>query len=308
MNIQMRKKLDCVGLGFSCVDFLIRIPRMPSFREQSFTPVLNFEIQGGGPVSTGLVAMSRLGAKVGYIGKVGDDQWGEFIRREFAKYGVDTSRLAINKGNRSNCSFVLIEAPTGERVFMVFPSDASSLELMEEDEDYIKNSRMLFLDGSGGQAIVNATKIAKENGLIIFIDGLALGELEGLVDIAICSEQMAYRAAATTDPEEALEKLYQEEYKILGITLGSRGSIFREGNKIYKQSAFKVKVIDTTGAGDVFHGAFAYGILQGWNLEKTAEFASAVSALKCMKLGGRAGIPSINEALVFLKEHGSKFF
>lgn len=301
-------KLDCVGLGFSCVDFLIRIPYIPSFREQSFTPVLNFEIQGGGPVSTGLVAMSRLGAEVGYIGKVGDDQWGEVIRREFAKYGVDTTRLAVDKGKRSNCSFVLIEASTGERVFMVFPSDVSPLELTEEDEDYIKNSRMLFLDGSGGQAAVKAAKIAKEKGLIVFIDGLAIGELKGLVDIAICSEQTAYRAADTRNPEDALEKLYQEEYRILGVTLGPGGSIFREGNKIYRQTAFKVKAVDTTGAGDVFHGAFAYGVLQGWSLEKTAEFASAVSALKCMKIGGRAGIPSINETLIFLKEQGSRFF
>lgn len=301
-------RLDCVGLGFNCVDFLLRVPSIPSFREQIFVPVLNFDIQGGGPVSTGLVTLSRLGAKVGYIGKVGDDQWGKIIQQEFVKYGVDISHLTVERGGRSNCSFVLVEASTGERAFMIFPSDTLPVELSQEEEEYIRNSRMLFLDGNNGQVIIEAAKIAKENDILVFIDGLAIGKLRELVDIAICGEKMAYRITGSTHPEEALEKLYQEEYGILGITLGPRGSIFKEGKRIYRQAAFKVDVVDTTGAGDVFHGAFAYGILQGWSLEKTAEFASAISALKCKRLGGRSGIPSFEETMSFLKEHGSRFF
>lgn len=301
-------RLDCVGLGFNCVDFLLRVPSIPSFREQISVPVLNFDIQGGGPVSTGLVTLSRLGAKVGYIGKVGDDQWGKIIQQEFVKYGVDISHLTVERGGRSNCSFVLVEASTGERTFMSFPSDTLPVELSQEEEEYIRNSRMLFLDGSNGQVIIEAAKIAKENDILVFIDGLAIGKLRELVDIAICGEKMAYRITGSTHPEEALEKLYQEEYRILGITLGPRGSIFKEGKRIYRQAAFNVDVVDTTGAGDVFHGAFAYGILQGWSLEKTAEFASAISALKCKRLGGRSGIPSFEEIMSFLKEHGSRFF
>lgn len=168
-------------------------------------------------------------AKVGYIGKVGDDQWGKIIQQEFVKYGVDISHLTVERGGSSNCSFVLVEVSTGERAFMIFPSDTLPVELSQEEEEYIRNSRMLFLDGSNGQVIIEAAKIAKENDIFIFIDGLAIGKLRELVDIAICGEKMAYRITGSTHPEEALEKLYQEEYRILGITLGPRGSIFKEG-------------------------------------------------------------------------------
>jgi sulfofructose kinase len=300
-------KLDCVGLGFNCVDLLIRIPQMPSFRKHRHTHVLNFDMQGGGPVSTGLVAMARLGAKVGYVGKVGDDQWGDFIRREYIKYGVETSRLTVEKGKTSNCSFVLVEADTGERVFIVSPSNLSPLGLTQDDREYITDSRLLFLD-SGGHAMIEAAQIAKDHGIPVLLDGLANGKLRGLVDIAICGEEMAYRTAKTTDAHEALEKLYPNGYKILGITLGPKGSIFKAGKKTHIQKAFPVEVVDTTGAGDVFHGAFAYGTLQGWSIEKTAEFASAVSALKCTRLGGRSGIPSLQDTTAFLKNRNSAYF
>jgi sugar/nucleoside kinase (ribokinase family) len=268
---------------------------------------MNFDMQGGGPVSTGLVVATRLGAKVGYVGKVSDDQWGDFIQHEYTKYSVDTSHLTIEKGKTSNCSFVLVEADTGERVFMISPSNLSPLELTQDDRDFIADSRMLFLEG-GGNAIVEAAQIAKDHEIPVLLDGLATGKLKGLVDIAICGEEMAYRTTKTTDLHEALEKLYTDEYKILGITQGSKGSIFKAGKKIHRQTAFPVAIVDTTGAGDVFHGAFAYGILQGWSLEKTAEFTSAVSALKCTRLGGRAGIPSLEKTVAFLKGRNSVFF
>ena len=294
--------LDCVGLGFHCVDLLLRIDELPSFKEHRHSRVQNFDMQGGGPVSTGLSAMGRLGARVGYVGNVGDDHWGTVILDEYGEYGVDTSHVVVEKGATSPCVVVLVEVGTGERVFMVLPSNLSPHKLTEDEKGYIQNSKLVFLAGWGDD-VVKAAKLAKEASIPVLIDGLATGDLKGLVDVAICGEEHAYMATHTKDPLRAIEKLSKGGYHIVGITLGSKGSIFKTEGRIVRQEAFRVKVVDTTGAGDVFHGAFGYGLVQGWDIQKTAEFASAVSALKCTKLGGRAGIPTLEETLTFIRKH-----
>jgi sugar/nucleoside kinase (ribokinase family) len=297
---------DCVGLGFHCVDLLLQVKDAPSFKKPYGTRVLNFDMQGGGPVSTGIVAMARLGAKVGCIGKVGDDYWGDLILKEYKKYKVDTSHVLVEKGRTSPCVVVLVEASTGERAFLGLPSNLTPLKLNESDRKYIKNSKMLFL-ALGGPLMVEAAKIAKDAGVPVLMDGLATEELRGLVDVAICGKEHAYSMTNTNDAFEAVEKLSTDGYKIVGVTLGSEGSIFKADGKIVRQKAFKVKVVDTTGAGDVFHGAFAYGLLQRWGIEKIAEFASAISAIKCTKLGGRSGIPTLEETLEFIEKHKNPY-
>ncbi len=293
---------DCVGFGFHCVDLLLRIDQLPSFREHRHSRVQNFDMQGGGPVSTGLAAMGRLGAKVSYVGNVGDDHWGTVILGEYKKYGVDTSHVVVEKGATSPCDVVLVEDGSGERVFMMLPSNLPPSKFGEAERECVLGSKLVFLAG-WGDAVVKAAKAAKEAGISVLIDGLATGGLKGLVDVAICGEEHAYMATHTNNPLRAVEKLSKGGYKTVGITLGSKGSIFKTEGKIVRQEAFKVKVVDTTGAGDVFHGAFGYGLIQGWDVQKTAEFASAVSALKCTKLGGRAGIPTLEETLAFIREH-----
>ena len=294
--------LDCVGLGFHCVDLLLRIDVLPSFREHRHSRVHNFDMQGGGPVSTGLAAMGRLGARVGYVGNVGDDHWGTVILNEYTKYGVDISRVFIEKGGTSPCVVVLVEVSTGERVFMVLPSNLPPHKLTKDEKGDIQDSKLVFLAGWGDD-VAEAAKLAKRASIPVLVDGLATGGLKGLVDVAICGEEHAYSVTRTNDPVKAVEKLSKGGYSTVGITLGSKGSIFKTEGKIVRQEALKVKVVDTTGAGDVFHGAFGYGLIQGWDVQKTAEFASAVSALKCTKLGGRAGIPTLEETLTFIREH-----
>jgi len=140
------------------------------------------------------------------------------------------------------------------------------------------------------------------------MDGVPSKDLIGLVDIAIASDDWVRMALKAKTVQEALEKLFARGVEIAGITLGSEGSIFKTEEEVFRQRGFKVKVVDTTGAGDVFHGAFAYGIAEGWDIRKTAEFASAVAAIKCKRLGGRAGIPDLQEAINFLRKTGSPYF
>ena len=289
------------------MDILLRIPCMPSFRERRSASVMDFMLQGGGPVSTGLVTMAKLGANVGYIGKAGDDQWGDFIIGEYKRYGVDISHITVEKGKTSPCVVVLVQAGTGERVFLPIPTDLSPLKLMESDAEYIADSRMLFISGEEDSA-VEAAQIAKRHGIPVLLDGVVVGKLENLVDMAVCGQEMAYRVTRTRDPQDAIAKLPSEGCGVVGITLGDKGSIFRTEKRVIEQRAFSVSVADTTGAGDVFHGALAFGFLQSWGLEEATEFASAVSAMKCTRLGGRSGIPSLEEALSFLKQRGASHF
>jgi sugar/nucleoside kinase (ribokinase family) len=148
------KMLDCVGLGFHCVDLLLQIKGMPSFKEHHHSRVLNFDMQGGGPVSTGLVAMAKLGAQVGYVGNVGDDHWGTVILNEYKKYGLDISHIVIEKGTISPCVVVLVEVDTGERVFMILPSNLPSPKMADIEKEYVLNSKMVFLAG-GGQELAS---------------------------------------------------------------------------------------------------------------------------------------------------------
>jgi sugar/nucleoside kinase (ribokinase family) len=128
-------------------------------------------------------------------------------------------------------------------------------------------------------------------------------ELLALADIVIASEKFAGRFTGDADPETAMKKLFSANTKFAAVTLGAKGSIGFDGRKIYRQPALPVETVDTTGAGDVFHGAFAYKYVNGGDWAECLRFAAAVAALKCTKLGGRTGIPTIAETEFFLQEH-----
>ena len=300
--------LSCVGVGFHCVDYLLRITNMPSFEGPEHARVVEYSVQGGGPVSTALVTMAKLGAKVAYMGRVGDDDAGRFILDEYRRYGVDISHVKVERGGASPRDLVLVHAETGERAFIFFPFKLEFLKIEDVDEELIRNSKILLIDGCKGEAFIRACKLAKKAGSIVLMDGVPSKDLIGLVDIAIASDDWVRMALKAKTVQEALEKLFARGVEIAGITLGSEGSIFKTEEEVFRQRGFKVKVVDTTGAGDVFHGAFAYGIAEGWDIRKTAEFASAVAAIKCKRLGGRAGIPDLQEAINFLRKTGSPYF
>jgi len=299
--------LDVVGLGMSFVDYNTRIPRIPRFEEG--VSVLEFDKQGGGAISTGLVTLAKLGAKVGYIGKIGDDEHGKFILDEYRKYGVDISHVVVERGKTSPFVFVLVDAKTGKRAFIVHRGSATQpLKPNEIDRDYIRNSSMVFMEGFRAyEALIEVAKTAREVGITVLIDGSS-PEIVKVSNIVIAGERDAYASTGTRKPGEAVEKLLSLGPEIAVITLGKRGCLCKTREKTIRKPSFKVDVVDTTGAGDVFHGAFAYGLLQSWELENVVEFASAVAAIKCTKLGGRAGIPTFPEAQRFLRDHGSPFF
>ena len=293
---------DVVGLGCSALDYLGVVPRRPRVDEK--IEMSDFTRQGGGPMATALVTLSRLGSSTSYIGKVGDDEAGKFILKEFEKEGVDTSGVIVEKDTSSLFAFCVVEKNTGKRTIFWHSGTCSELAPKELNKQLILSAKFLHLDSHEIRAAIQAAKWAKAEKIKIVLDpDLNPPEMEKLLrltDILIAPSDFARDFTGEEDYSKTAEKLFSLGPEVVVITLGEEGCLCKSREGVFVKPAFKVNVVDTTGAGDVFHGAFIYGLLRGWDLKKTAEFSNAVSAIKCMKLGGRAGIPTLEQVKEFL--------
>lgn len=307
-------QLDIVGLGLCTLDVLMRVDEMPTW--EGPREMTDFGLDGGGPVGTACVAASKLGAKVGYVGAVGSDVVGELKMRFIAEHGVDLSRVVRVEGPETHVVAVYVQAHSGERVFSVLGRRETSHLLPEAlDRSYISSARFLHLDGFHHECAVRAAQWVREAGGRVCIDCARTDkptvppetiELLSHVGILVCGagfcraltgEEDIWRAgaaAAAFGPEVVVE------------TCGEAGSFSFSAEEQFHTPAFEVEVLDTTGAGDVFHGAYLVALLHGWDLRAAAEFATAAAALKCTKLGGRRGIPGFRETLEFLGRRGAR--
>ena len=306
-------KFDVVGVGCCAVDTL-GIYEGPIQEDQKMQ-VADMTRQGGGLVATGLVAVARLGGKGRYIGKLGDDDHAQFIIREFKQEGVDTSCVRIQRGASAIRTIGVINPAKGFRTLFYCLDDAPLLEPNEMDRDEVLAGKVLFVDGFQLKAAVQAAWWGREARRPVLMDAerteAGNDEMADLATHVVASHRFAQSRVGDCEPAEAAQRLFKklsahDPDKVVAVTAGSKGSYFvtREGE--FHQPAFQVPIVDTTGCGDVFHGAFAYGIAKGMDLRKTAEFAAAVAALKCRKLGGRAGIPSLAETEEFLAANRPK--
>jgi sulfofructose kinase len=298
----MDKCFDIIGLGYCGLDRLCVVPRIPV---DDKVEILENLVQGGGPSATAIVAAARLGAKTTFIGAVGDDDFGEAILEEFRREGVDTDSVEIQKDAASPSAYCWIDAQTGSRSIAWSRGSISPMSPSSLPEEMIRSAKLLHLDGHHTQAAVAAAEIARSAGVTVSLDaGTMLDGIDKLVelaDIIIASEMFAAKFTGAASAGEALRYLYDSgDSKFAGVTMGADGSIGFDSENKYRQPAFPVEVVDTTGAGDVFHGAFAYRYTTGGDWAECMRFAAAVSAMKCTKLGGRSGIPTLVEAERFL--------
>jgi len=296
---------DVVGLGVCAVDFLCRLPHYPKLDEK--TELMQFSMQGGGPVPTALVTLARLGARVSYVGKVGSDEGGRFVKESLEREGVDTQGLVVAPGVRTSRAFVWVDGPSGLKSIA---ADRTGLENLRPDElssQLVKAGRYLLIDGKETDAALKAAEWSHQVGAEVVLDvGNRRSQMEQLLrltDYLVVSEGFALSFGQTEDQEVAARALFRFGPKVVVVTLGHLGSLCLSREDLFRQQAFSVPVIDTTGAGDVFHGAFIYGLLRDWGLRFIVRFASAVAAMKCGQLGGRAGIPTLSQAEEFLSGH-----
>jgi sulfofructose kinase len=305
----MSKQPAVVGVGCAALDYLGVVPGMPSFDDAEAVMAQQWLISGGGPVATALVALARLGVATSYLGILGADMVGQAVRAEFVREGVDVSRLRFDAAFRSLTSLVLVEAGTGQRAFISFRDSDPSFEWTEQDRELIRRARFLHLDSWYPAISLPAADIAREAGVPVCLDAYRVddrtAEWVARADILIATESFPRRYTGENDLERASRKLLAQGPDIVVVTLSERGCLVVTREESFHVAGFPVQVVDTTGAGDVFHGAFLYGLLQSWSLAETASFANAAGALACRQLGGRSAIPSLAELEAFLSRYGS---
>ena len=300
-----KASVDVVGLGQNAMDYITLLPRFPE--PQSKVPIREVRLQPGGQVATALTVCCRLGLTALYIGSVGSDMLGSLQLASLSQEGMDTSRVRVVDGATSQLAFALLEEGVGERTILWHRDDQLILPPSWVTRETIAAGRILHLDGKDSAAALEAARFAREAEIPICIDIDQLYddttvELLSLVDYLIAAEDFALRLTATDNEEAAVIELSARfPNALVGITLGERGAIFAIEGELERSNAFKVSVRDTTGAGDVFHGAFLFGVLQGWELDRTIRFSHAAAAMKCTQLGARTGIPQLQDVERFLE-------
>ena len=300
-----------VGLGLATLDVLMRLGEMPTWEQAP--PLSAFGLDGGGPVGTAMVAVSRLGVRAGYVGIAGTDKVAELKVGSLVENGVDVSRLVRRPGPEPQIVIVHVHEETGERIFsFVRGFRAVELDVDELDRDYLTTADYLHLDGHYIETAIQAAEWMHAAGKTVVYDGSKTNRavpdttrtLIEHVDVLICAQGFGPGLTGLTDVWDVGKAILDIGPRIVVQTDGENGSFTTTRDDHFHTPAFPIDVVDTTGAGDVFHGAFIVGMSKGWDLRTTATFSSAVAAIKCTQLGGRSGIPSFGEVLAFLDKRG----
>jgi sulfofructose kinase len=293
-------KVDLVGVGLNATDTVIPLSTYPA--RGSKTEYTTVSTLPGGQVATTVVACQYWGLRTRYIGKLGDDLAATLHREAFSHAGRDTgvdARIIIVPGAPSAQSLILVDAQ-GERTVLIRRDERLALHPADLDRDSIINARALHVDGYDTEAAILAATWAREANIPVIAD---LDELypnvEALlsnVDYLIVSRDFPSRLTAEPDLEQALRKM-QRRYscRLAAATLGQEGVLAFDGHRLLHTPAFCVPVVDTTGAGDIFHAGFIYALLADWPLDRQLEFACAAAALNCTAVGARGGIHSLDD-------------
>jgi sulfofructose kinase len=300
------ENIEVVALGQACVDYLGRVPSYP--REDGKIELLELQSQCGGPASTALVTLSRLGIRTSLLGSVSDDPIGVAVLEGLRADQVDHSFLKITPGYTSQFAFIAVSRESGNRTIFWHRGSAPPLKTEDVDLSPFSEAKVLHLDGLMIEASIEAARQARARDLKVVLDAGTMREgsldLVSQIDVLIASERFAAPLVGEhSSAEKALETLSRFGPEKIVITLGAKGSVGWDRGEVLAQGAFPVDVVDTTGAGDVYHGAYIYGLLKGWDMKACMRFASATSALKCRAIGARAGIPTLQQATQFLETH-----
>ena len=304
------RKNEIVGIGANVFDTLYTVNTYPT--EDTKMRADAVKVSGGGPCGTGLVAASKLGASCAFIGNLSDDNGGKFLKDDFEKYGVNTEFIKIMPGYDSFCSCIWLAKENASRTCVFFRGNVPPTKLDKKASDAIVNAEVLMVDGNDMEAAIEGAKIAKESGTKVLYDAGGLYDgVERLLpyaDILIPSEEFSLGHTGAKNAEEAAKILY-EKYspEVVVITQGKKGGIIYDGKNVESYQAFLVDAVDSNGSGDVFHGAFAFAVTSKMDYKKACVFSSAVSALKCTKVGSREAVPTYDETIRFLKENNYEF-
>jgi sulfofructose kinase len=288
-------KVDVVGVGLNATDTLIPVAHYPG--RGSKVEFRSAKVLPGGQVATAMVACQQWGLRTRYIGKVGDDSAAELHRAEFARLGVE-AHLFTAPGCPSQQAFILVD-DGGERTVLWKRDERLILRAEELQQEWIASARALHVDGHDTIAATKATVFARSQGVptIADVDELYPG-VEALlknIDYLITSRDIPGRLTGVPDLLKSLPALKKRfGCQLTAATLGEEGVLAWDGKQFHYAAAFCIQPVDTTGAGDIFHAGFIYGLLQGWPLQRQLDFACAAAALNCTAIGARGGIRSVD--------------
>jgi sulfofructose kinase len=290
-------RMDAVGVGINATDTIIRVSHFPA--HDSKVEIVSAAVKAGGQVASAMVAARRWGLRTRYVGKIGDDDAGKFQRQEMAREGVEAHWIRA-PGCMSQSAFILVDEETGERTVLWKRDAKIGLKPTDLRREWILGAQALLVDGHDTKAATKAARWARDENIPVVGDfdnrypGVEV--LLQYVDFAIASKDFPERLTGERDLLKSLPKIF-EKFKchLIAATLGALGVMAWDGARFVLCPGFRVKTVDTTGAGDIFHGAFLYGLVRGMGLEETLEFSCAAAALNCTANGARGRIATIQE-------------
>lgn len=287
------------GAGIACLDYLFEAP--PAAWGDTVR-VGRWMTEGGGKTATALVTAARLGARTHLLTRLGDDEAGRHILEGLNNEGVETRGTHCVPSGESPISFVHVDNKSGDRT--IFHREARLLSSgPQPDLSAVREAHVLIVDDAHIDLAVAAAEEARATGVPVLGDIMPKAKnrrLIPLVDILIAPHHYAALPAFKGDPSAAACAILQMGPRVGIVTLGPRGWTGQGPDGHATGAALEVEVVDTTGAGDVFHGAFAVGLAMGWNWIECARLATVAAGLKCRAFGGRKGIPRWHELTAFL--------
>jgi sulfofructose kinase len=296
-------EFDVVGVGLNATDTLLIVPHFPAYAGK--VPFQEEVLCPGGQVASAMVACARLGLRTKYIGAVGDDERGRIQMESLRGTGINLDHVHVRRNCANQSAYIIIDRSTGERTVLWRRDDCLRVEPGEIEPGQITCARLLHIDGHDTPAVAHAASIARNHGIPVTadVDTIYHGfdRVLPFIDYLVASSEFPAAWTGVNDPFRALEAI-QREYgmKVAAMTLGAHGALARTEGEFFYSPAFVVNCVDTTGAGDVFHGAFCYAVLRGMSMRETLDFSNAMAALNCTALGARGGIRSAEEVCALM--------
>jgi len=289
-----------VGVGINATDTIIRLPSFPA--PDSKMEVLSAELAPGGQVASAIIACRRWGLSARYVGKIGDDSAGKFQRSEMKREGVEAHWITA-MGSHSQSAFILVDEASGERTILWKRDQKIALRANDLRRKWIWGARVLLVDGHDTEATARAARWARQRAIPVVGDFDNLySNVEVLlqeVDFPVTSKDFPERLTGEVNLLKSLPRILSTfKCRVIATTLGRFGAVSWNGSEFFLSPGFRLRTIDTTGAGDIFHGAFVYGLRRGWDLQETLEFSNAAAGLNCTAPGARGHIASLEEIRV----------
>jgi sulfofructose kinase len=298
---------NVVGVGTNATDTILRLPRFPV--PDSKMELHSVEIKAGGQVASAMVACQRWGLHARYVGKVGDDPAGKRQQEEMSREGVEAHWITA-AGCASQTAFILVDEQSGERTVLWNRDPKIALRPEDLKRDWIRDSRVLLVDGHDTEAAALAARWAREERIPVVGDFdnryPGVDVLLESVDFAITSKEFPERMDGEQDLLKSIPNIFNNfMFHLICATLGSLGVLAWDGEQFFLCPGFQVSAVDTTGAGDIFHGAFVFGLAHRWHTKEILEFSCAAAALNCTSVGARGGIASLAE-IAHLRSQGRR--